>query len=96
MLVNALVNDGGILCDGAKASCAAKIASGLEAAFLAVDLAEKGYRFPDGEGLCAASAEDTLRRVGYVARVGMASTDVEILKIMTGQTQVDEDQGVPC
>ncbi len=96
VLVNALVNDGGILCDGAKASCAAKIASGLEAAFLAVDLAEKGYRFPDGEGLCAASAEDTLRRVGYVARVGMASTDVEILKIMTGQTQVDEDQGVSC
>lgn len=87
VMVNTLAIAGGILCDGAKASCAAKISSGLEAAWTSLELAEQGYQFPAGEGLVTASSEDTIRGVGYIAREGMRQTDVEILKLMTGQTK---------
>lgn len=50
-LTNTLAIAGGILCDGAKASCAAKIAAGLQSAWLSLDLVHQGYRFPAGEGL---------------------------------------------
>lgn len=85
-LTNTLAIAGGILCDGAKASCAAKIAAGLEAAWLSLDLVRQGYRFPAGEGLVDASPEVTIQNFGYVAREGMRDTDREILHLMTGQT----------
>ena len=87
VLVNTLAIAGGILCDGANASCAAKIAAGLEAAWTSLELAQQGYQFPAGEGLMAQSPEDTIRSFGYVAREGMRQTDVEILKLMTGETK---------
>lgn len=89
VLVNTLAIAGGILCDGAKASCAAKIAAGLEAAWTSLELAQQGYQFPAGEGLMAQSPEDTIRSFGYVAREGMRQTDVEILKLMTGETKFE-------
>ena len=89
VLVNTLATVGGVLCDGAKASCASKIAIGLETAWTALELAQRGYQFPAGEGLVAPSIEDTIRSFGYVAREGMRQTDVEILKLMTGQTKFE-------
>ena len=89
VLVNTLATVGGVLCDGAKASCASKIAIGLETAWTALELAQSGYQFPAGEGLVAPSVEDTIRSFGYVAREGMRQTDVEILKLMTGQTKFE-------
>lgn len=87
--IPAMAIAGGILCDGAKASCAAKIAAGLEAAWTSLELAQQGYQFPAGEGLMAQSPEDTIRSFGYVAREGMRQTDVEILKLMTGETKFE-------
>lgn len=84
-ITNTAANVGGILCDGAKASCAAKIASSVDAAILAHHMSMKGLSFQDGEGIVQADVEHTARSVGYVGRVGMKSTDVEILNIMLGQ-----------
>ncbi len=84
-LVNALANVSGIVCDGAKASCAAKIASSVEAALLGFFMAQKGHVFPVGEGLVQETTDMTIRAIGRMGRVGMKSTDVEILKIMIGQ-----------
>ena len=74
----------GIVCDGAKSSCAAKIASSVDAAILGYQMARNGRRFQDGEGLVAADAEQTIVNVGRMGSIGMRSTDTEILKIMTG------------
>lgn len=84
-ITNTAANVGGILCDGAKASCAAKIASSVDAAIVAHHMSMKGLSFQDGEGIVQADVERTARSVGYVGRVGMKSTDVEILNIMLGQ-----------
>ena len=81
-IVNVLGNVAGIVCDGAKPSCAAKIAASLNAAFLAVDMAKEGNVFNDGEGIVKESTDDTMRAVGRMARRGMAETDREILRIM--------------
>ena len=77
-----------ILCDGAKASCAAKIAAGLQSAWLSLDLVHQGYRFPAGEGLVDASPETTIQNFGYVAREGMRDADRVILLLMTGETDL--------
>ena len=83
-LVNALAVSSGIVCDGAKASCAAKIDAALEGAFLAHKLAMSGYRFPDGEGIVQPSADQTVCVTGRLGRDGMRQTDIEILNIMLG------------
>ena len=83
-VINALANVSGIVCDGAKASCAAKIDAALEGAFLAHKLAMSGYRFPDGEGIVQPSADQTVRVTGRLGRDGMRQTDIEILNIMLG------------
>ena len=90
-VVNTLANAGGIVCDGAKPSCAAKIATALDAAILGCDQALSSCDFQAGEGLVAESAEQTIRSMGYVGRVGMHPTDVEILNIMIGKTDVTAD-----
>ncbi len=87
-ITNTLGNTGGIICDGAKSSCAAKIAASLSAAILAYEMSLKGRAFHPGEGLVKEDVEDTIRSVGYVGRVGMKQTDVEVLKIMLDQTDV--------
>ncbi|WP_138303847.1 MULTISPECIES: L-serine ammonia-lyase, iron-sulfur-dependent, subunit alpha [Eubacteriales] len=87
-VVNTIVNAGGITCDGAKPSCAAKIFSSLQAAFLGHSLAMKGFRFEAGEGLAMDTAEETVKAIGYMGREGMRQTDIEILNLMIGKTDV--------
>ncbi|MGN0075527.1 MAG: serine dehydratase subunit alpha family protein [Parafannyhessea sp.] len=90
-IVNTLANVGGIVCDGAKPSCAAKICAAVDAAILGCDMALSDDNFLAGDGLVGANAEETIRSMGYVGRVGMHPTDVEILNIMIGKRDVDAD-----
>ena len=73
-----------MVCDGAKSSCASKIAIALQCAFLAYDLAKNNYSFSPGEGLVKNNVEETITAVGKMASTGMNNTDKEILKIMLG------------
>ena len=86
-VVNTIANVGGIMCDGAKASCAAKISSAVDAAMLGHTMAMLGEDFCAGDGLVGEDVESSIASMGYVGRVGMASTDVEILNIMIGKTR---------
>ena len=90
-VVNTLVNVGGIVCDGAKPSCAAKISAAVDAAILGCDQALAGCNFLPGDGLVGETPEETIHAMGYVGRVGMQPTDVEILNIMIGKTDVNEE-----
>lgn len=81
-ITNSLANVGGMVCDGAKSSCAAKIASSLESALLGYELAKEQRGFHDGEGIVKSDVEKTIASVGRMAAVGMHSTDQEILHIM--------------
>lgn len=81
---NTLGNVGGIVCDGAKASCAAKIASSLEAAFLGYDMAKDDLCFNPGEGFVEDDIEETIDNIGKIGRYGMKNTDKEILHLMLG------------
>lgn len=87
-VVNTIANIGGMVCDGAKPSCASKIYSALQAAFLGHDMAMNGIRFEAGDGLVMESAEDTVKAVGHVGREGMRQTDIEILNLMIGKIKV--------
>ncbi|MEF9969854.1 MAG: L-serine ammonia-lyase, iron-sulfur-dependent, subunit alpha [Ruthenibacterium sp.] len=87
-IVNTIANVGGIVCDGAKPSCAAKIASSVDAAILAHYLSSKNCTFGDGEGFVQGDVEATIRSMGYIGRVGMKATDTEILNIMIDHTTV--------
>ena len=82
-IINVLANTSGIVCDGAKASCAAKIASSLDSAELAVDMACEGICFSDGDGIVDGGAEGVIRNVWRLGRDGMKNTDTEILHMMT-------------
>ncbi|MDY2777125.1 MAG: L-serine ammonia-lyase, iron-sulfur-dependent, subunit alpha, partial [Collinsella sp.] len=88
-VVNTLGNVGGIVCDGAKASCAAKISAAVDAAILGCDMSLAGRGFRAGEGVVQETAEETIAAMGHVGRVGMKDTDVEILNIMIGKTDVE-------
>ena len=81
-VVNALAMDSGIICDGAKASCAAKIASSVDAGMLGLTMYKNGNQFYSGEGLVAKGVENTIRNIGSLARNGMAGTDKEIIRLM--------------
>ena len=83
-LVNTLANVSGIVCDGAKPSCAAKIASCVEAALLGYEMARRGRGFRGGDGIVKNTAEQTIQSVGRLGKEGMKETDVEILHIMVG------------
>lgn len=87
-VVNTIGNVGGMVCDGAKASCASKIASALEAAFIGSRMALKDVHFESGDGLVMENPEETVKSVGHMAREGMKSTDIEILNLMIGKTQL--------
>ena len=89
-IINTIANVGGIICDGAKPSCAAKIASAVDAAILAHNMSINGHVFGNGEGIVQEDVEHTIQNLGYVGRVGMKSTDVEILHIMLHDTLLDE------
>lgn len=82
-MVNALAIASGVVCDGAKSSCAAKIAFAVEAGIFGNDMQEKGQSFAAGDGLVAGDIEDTIKNIGILGREGMRETDKEILSIMT-------------
>ena len=81
-LVNALAINSGVVCDGAKASCAAKIASAVESGLLGMQMYMHGKEFYRGDGIVAGDVEATIRNVGKLAQDGMAETDREIIRIM--------------
>lgn len=72
----------GTVCDGAKPSCAAKIAAAVEAGLLSYAMAQKGRRFRGGDGIVTRGVEGTIRNIGILAREGMRETDKVILQIM--------------
>ena len=82
-IVNALAVDSGIVCDGAKASCAAKIASAVDAGLLGFYMDQNGQQFRGGDGIISKGVEETIRNIGLLATQGMRETDREILDIMT-------------
>ena len=79
---NTLANIPGVFCDGAKASCAAKIASSLDAAMLAHNLAMAGRSYGAHDGILREDAEETISCVGHIGRDGMRETDREIIRMM--------------
>ena len=81
-VVNALAINSGVVCDGAKASCAAKIASAVESGLLGMQMYMHGKEFYRGDGIVAGDVEDTIRNVGALAQNGMAQTDRELIRIM--------------
>ena len=81
-LVNALAVDSGLICDGAKASCAAKIATAVENGLLGYHLYRSGNQFFGGDGIVKKGVENTIDSIGRLARLGMRQTDREILNIM--------------
>lgn len=87
-IVNTIANVGGIVCDGAKPSCAAKIAAAVDAAILAHYLGCKNRTFLPGEGIVKDDVEETIKSMGYIGRVGMKKTDTEILNIMIDRVEV--------
>lgn len=82
-IVNALAITSGIICDGAKPSCAAKIATAVDAGILGHDMYLQGQQFYGGDGVISRGVESTIRNIGRLGRDGMKETDREILDIMT-------------
>lgn len=81
-VVNAVAVTSGIICDGAKASCAAKIASAVDAGLLGLAMYENGNQFFGGDGIVKKGVENTIATVARLARVGMEQTDKEIIHLM--------------
>ena len=81
-VVNAIAINSGIVCDGAKASCAAKISVAVEAGLMGLSMYNKGNQFFGGDGLVKKGVENTIDTVGRLARFGMKQTDEEIIRLM--------------
>ncbi|MBR3201074.1 MAG: serine dehydratase subunit alpha family protein [Mogibacterium sp.] len=81
-VVNAIAINSGIVCDGAKASCAAKISVAVEAGLMGLSMYNKGNSFFGGDGLVKNGVESTIDTVGRLARFGMKQTDEEIIRLM--------------
>ena len=81
-VVNAIAINSGVICDGAKASCAAKIASAVEAGILGMEMFRQGSQFSGGDGIVSKGVENTIDNVSRLASQGMRKTDSEIIKIM--------------
>lgn len=79
---NALAIDSGMICDGAKSSCAAKIASAVDAGLVGMEMSRKGKKFRSGDGILEGDVENTIENVGDIARNGMRETDEEIIRLM--------------
>ena len=84
-VVNALAIVSGIVCDGAKASCAAKIASSVDAAILGYNMYKRGQEFRRGDGIVMQNIEETIRGIGRLGKDGMKETNEEIIKLMVGE-----------
>lgn len=82
IITDTIATIGGMVCDGAKPSCAAKIASAVDCALTAFHLSRNKRVFQPGEGLVKENVEDTIKSIGRMGREGMKATDIEILNIM--------------
>ena len=80
----ALAIASGVVCDGAKPSCAAKIAIAVDAGIMGYEMYLQGQQFRGGEGIVSKGVENTIRNVGRLGAEGMRETDKEIIRIMTG------------
>ena len=84
-VVNALAVVSGIVCDGAKASCAAKIASAVDAGILGFAMFSRGQQFCGGDGIVTKGVEETIANVCRLGREGMRETNKEIIRMMVGE-----------
>ena len=82
-IVNALAISSGIVCDGAKSSCAAKIATAVDTGIFGYEMFCAGQQFYGGDGLVVKGVENSIANFGRLARVGMRETDHEIIRMMT-------------
>ena len=92
-VVNALAIESGMICDGAKASCAAKIASAVEAGLLGMEMQKYGSEFYGGDGIVKKGVENTIDNVSRIAREGMRETDKTIIEIMTEKVSEGKKRG---
>ena len=81
---NALATTSGLICDGAKSSCAAKIAMSVEGALMALDMVAQEKVFREGDGIVQLTVDETAEAVGRIASRGMVTTDKEIIRVMLG------------
>jgi L-cysteine desulfidase len=81
-VINAVAIVSGMVCDGAKASCAAKIAEAVDAGIIGYNMHIRGQNFEDGDGIVKSCVEETILSVGRLAKEGMKETNTEILSIM--------------
>ena len=82
IIVNSLGAVGGIICDGAKASCAAKIAASVDAGILGYNMYLRGQQFYAGDGIVTKGVEATIHNIGRLGKEGMKETNEEIIKMM--------------
>ena len=94
-VVNALAITSGVICDGAKASCAGKIAVAVESGVLGYLMYRQGRQFWSGEGIVSKSADNTIRNVGALARDGMKETDRKIVELMLDSISSASGQAEP-
>ena len=85
-IVNALAIASGIVCDGAKSSCAAKIATAVETGIFGFEMYRNGQQFYAGDGLVVKGVENSIANFGRLARIGMRGTDEEIIRLMTEES----------
>jgi L-cysteine desulfidase len=84
-VVNALAIVSGMICDGAKASCAAKIAASVDAGILGYHMYLNGQQFYAGDGIITKGVEATISNVGRLSKEGMSRTNEEVIKMMIGE-----------
>lgn len=86
-VVNTLAIVSGIVCDGAKASCAAKIASSVDAAIMGLSMYKNGQAFHGGDGIVMNNIEETIKGISKIGKDGMRETNNEIIKLMVENNQ---------
>ena len=89
-ITNTLGTVSGIVCDGAKPSCAAKIAASLQAAILGHYMSMNDIQFGAGEGIVENDVEETIKNIGYIGKIGMKETDKDILNVMIDKVDVNQ------
>ena len=86
-VVNALAISSGIICDGAKASCAAKIATSVDAGIFGYQMYLEGQQFVGGDGIIVKGIENTIANIGRLGSSGMKETNREIISMMIGEKE---------
>ena len=89
-IVNDLAVLSGMFCDGAKPSCAAKVANSVGAGIMGYEMYKNGQSFNGGDGFLQSSADDTIDAVAEIAREAMTETDKKILDIMVSSSNKEQ------